>query len=196
VSLLAGLVSATAVKSVSTTSENPDTHTFGVSAAGTVFTGLEVAGHPISGTPKANTKITLPGVGYVVLNQQVKQVSSATASLTVIAVHVYVTKGIKGVTAGTQAVVAFATSRLSGPEYGLLSGLAYGANAHVAGTVIAGSLFPESLACRGTDGKTDTNSGAALKIPGILASGTVTDTAEGTVTATTASATVTSTSRA
>jgi hypothetical protein len=193
VSILAGLVSASAVKSVSTASQVSLTGAFGVSAAGTQFVGLEVAGHSISGTPAPNTKIALPGVGYVVLNQQVKQLSKTSASLTVIAIHLYVTGVVTGVAKGTQAVVAFATSKIGGPVIGLLSGQAYGADANVAKTIIAGTLFPQSLACFGTDGKTETNSGASVTIPGILTSGTVTDTAEGIETSTKLSGTVTST---
>jgi hypothetical protein len=164
-----------------------------VSAAGTEFTGLTVAGHSITGTPKPNTKITLPGVGYVVLNQQMSKTTSNSASLTVIAIHVYVTKSTSSAVKGTQVVVAFATSKLGGPVSGLLSGLAYGANAHLGKTVIAGTLFPEPLGCLGTNGKTRTNSATSAKIPGILTSGTVTDTAEGVATKTTVSGMVTST---
>src|SRR5579875_501403 len=192
-SALAGLVSATAVKSVSTSSEQSNGHTFSVSAAGTKFVDLKLPGRTINGKVKANTRITLPNVGYVVLNQQVKKVTSSSATLTVIAAHVYVKTAYQGVAAGTQVAVGFATSKIGGPVYGLLSGVAYGANAHVGTAVIAGALFPEYLSCLGTDGKTKTNSGAAVKLPGIATSGTVTDTAAGTVTATSATGTVTST---
>lgn len=193
VSVLAGLVAATEVKSVSTTRENTSTGKLSVSAAGTEFTGLTVAGHSITGTPKPNTKITLPGVGYVILNQQVSKAASHAASLTVIAIHVVVTKTTSSAVKGTQVVVSFATSKLGGPVAGLLSGLAYGANAHAGTTVIAGKLFPESLGCLGTNGKTRTNSAASATIPGILTSGTVTDTAEGVAASTAVSGRTTST---
>jgi hypothetical protein len=190
---LAGLVTATTVRSVSTTSQNAASGTFSTSAAGTKFVGLVVAGTPISGTPAANTKITLPGIGYVILNQQVSTISKSRADLTVIAIHVYVTKPNPTAKVGTQIVVSYANSGLGGPVTGLLDGLSYGAHANVGTTIIAGQLFAQPLSCLGTQGKTKTNTGAGLSIPGVLTSGTVTDTAAGTDTATTASAVVTST---
>jgi hypothetical protein len=176
-SLLGGLVGATTIQSVSTTSRV--SHTFSTSAAGTEFLGLTVLGLPITGTPAPNTKITLPGVGYVELNQQTSHVHSGSASLTVIGIHLFVTLSTPLAPVGTQIIVSDATSALGGPVAGLLSGVAYGAGANVANTVIAGREFPQPLACLGTHGATRTNSGVAVTIPGILTTGTVTDTAEG-----------------
>ncbi len=82
VSLLSGLVSASAVTSVSTTSRDGSTGAFSVSAAGTQFAGLSVAGVPVGGTPAPNTRLTLPGVGYVVLNQQASSIGAVSANLT------------------------------------------------------------------------------------------------------------------
>lgn len=192
-SVLGGLVSAAAVKSVSTASRNSSTGAFGVSAAGSSFVSLTVNGHPFSGTPAPNTKIALPGVGYVILNQQSSQVTKNSAALTVIAIHVVVTRTTSAGQAGTQVVVAYANSQLGGPVSGLLSGRAFGANAHLGATVIAGELFPQPLACLGTGGKTKTNSATSASIPGVLTTGAVSDTAEGSVTATSVSGTVTST---
>jgi hypothetical protein len=192
-SLLGGLVSATVVKSVSTTSKDSTTGAFGVSAIGTKFVGLKVAGHSVSGTPKPNTKMNLPGVGYVILNQQKSRIGKQAAGLTVIAIRVVVTKTTSAAAAGTQAEVAFAASSLGGPVTGLLTGLAYGASANVGKTVIAGEQFPQPLACLGTNGKTKTNSAASVTIPGVLTSGTISDTAEGVATAATVSGEVTST---
>jgi hypothetical protein len=189
---LGGLVTATAIQSVSTTMEQAP-GSFSTSAAGTKFVGLVVAGTPISGTPAPNTKINLPGVGYVILNQQVSKVTKTGASLTVIAIHVVVTKPNPTAEVGTQIIVSSAQSSLGGPVTGLLDGLAYGARANVGTTLIAGQEFPQPLSCLGTNGKTKTNQGAGLSIPGILTSGTVTDTVQGTATATVASAAATST---
>jgi hypothetical protein len=178
--LLSGLVTADAVTSVSTTSRNGSTGAFGVSAAGTKFVNLVVAGTPITGTPAPNTKITLPGVGYVVLNQQTSHVGTASAGLMVTAIHVVVTITTPVADAGTQVEVGFATSSLGGPVRGLLDGVGYGASAHVGSTVIAGEEFPQPMPCLGTHGNTLTNSAAAVTIPGVLTTGTVTDTANGT----------------
>jgi hypothetical protein len=193
VSVLGGLVSATGVKSVSTTSRNTQTGAYSTSAAGTQFATLSIAGLPVSVTPAPNTKINLLGVGYVVLNQQTSTIGDQHAALRVIALHVYVTLSTPLAPIGTQITVSLASSGLGGPAVGLLDGLAYGAHANVANTIIAGNLFPESLSCLGTNGSTKTNSGVALEIPGILSSGTVTDTVEGTASHKQASATVSST---
>lgn len=186
-SALGGLVQATAVKSVSTTSEQTP-GTFSTSPAGTKFVGLVVAGQAIHGTPAPNTRINLSGIGYVILNQQVTKMTKAGASLTVIGIHVVVTKPNSTAKVGTQVVVSSAMSALGGPVSGLLDGLAYGARANVGTTVIAGDEFPQPLSCLGSNGKTRTNQGAGVSIPGILTSGTVTDSVHGVDTATTASA--------
>lgn len=148
---------------------------------------------PITATPAPNTKITLPGVGYVELNQQTGHVHAHKAGLTVIGLHLVVTLSTPLAPVGTQIIVSDAASSLGGPVSGLLSGLAYGASANVAGTIIAGREFPEPLACLGTGGVTKTNTGASVGIPGVLASGTVADTVEGTDTATAVSGRTTST---
>jgi hypothetical protein len=181
VSLLNGLVGATAVDSVSTTSRDTATKALSTSSAGTQFVGLNVLGLPITGTPAPNTKITLPGVGYVELNQQTSHVNqkAGKAGLKVIAIHVDVTLSTPLAPVGTQIFVGYASSGLGGPVVGLLDGLAFGASANVANTILAGEAFPEALACFGTEGVTKTNSGAAVSLPGIATSGTVTDTAEG-----------------
>lgn len=192
-SLLGGLVSATAIQSVSTTTRNSSTHKLGVSAAGTQFLDLSVLGIPISGTPAPNTKITLPAIGYVVLNQQTGHVSGHKAGLTVIGIHVYVTLSTPLAPVGTQIIVSDATSSLGGPVSGLLDGLAYGASANVANTIIAGREFPKTLGCLGTGGVTRSNTGVSIGIPGILDSGTVADTVKGVDNASAVSAETTST---
>jgi hypothetical protein len=193
VNALSGLVTATAVESVSTTSRDAKTGKFSTSAAGTQFIGLTVAGVAVSATPPPNTRLTLPGVGYVELNQQASHVGTTRASLRVIGLHIVVNLSTPLAPLGTQINVGFAASGLGGPVAGLLDGLAYGAHANVGGVVIAGNLFPESLSCLGTFGATKTNTGVALSIPGILTSGTVADTVAGIAARKHSSATVTST---
>src|SRR5439155_514142 len=85
------------------------------SAYGTQFTGLSVAGVPVGGTQAPNTKITLPGVGYVVLNQQTSSIGAVSANMTVIGIHVVVTITTPLADAGTQIYVGYATSSLGGP---------------------------------------------------------------------------------
>lgn len=192
-SLLGGLVAATTIQSVSTTSLNSASGAFSTSSAGTEFLGLTVAGIPISGTPAPNTKLTLPGVGYVELNQQTSNVFAGSGHMTVIGIHIVVTLSTPLAPIGTQIIVSEAASSMGGPVSGLLGGLAYGASANVANTVIAGREFPQPLGCLGTHGATRSNTGVAVTIPGILTTGTVADTVEGIDNHSTVSAEVTST---
>jgi hypothetical protein len=193
-SLLGGLVAATAVESVSTTSRDSSTGKLSTSSAGTEFLGLTVAGVPITGTPAPNTKLTLPGVGFVELNQQYGHVYQKTADLTVIGIHIVVTLSTPLAPIGTNIVVSFANSSLGGPVKGLLSGLAYGARANVLhGALLVGQAFPQSLGCLGTQGIPESNIGVGLNLLGEVTSGTVTDTVEGKANAKNASATVSST---
>jgi hypothetical protein len=179
-SLLGGLVSATTIQSVSTTSRDNTSGTFSTSAAGTQFVGLSVLGIPISGTPAPNTTIPLPGVGSVILNQQTNHGSGTKANLTVIGIHVMVTLSTPLAPIGTQIIVSFAHSGLGGPFAGLLSGLAYAAQAKVlGGALILGEEFPQPLGCFGTGGVVKTNGGALINGLGLVLSGTAVDTAEG-----------------
>lgn len=192
--VLGGLVTADAVTSVSTTSRDNSTGKFSTSAAGTVFVNLKVLGIPVSGTPAPNTKLTLPGVGYVILNQQTGRVGASKADLTVIGIHVVVTLSTPLAPIGTQVVVSYANSGLGGLFGGLLSGLSYAASANVlSSAVLLGEVFPQPLACFGTDGMTRTNGGALVSVPLLAISGTAVDTAEGVQTHKVTSGEVTST---
>jgi hypothetical protein len=95
-----------------------------------------------------------------------------------------VTIGSKQAKLGTQVNVSVAKSSLSGPVEGVLHGTAFGSSAQVGSTVRAGRSFPEYMPCLGTHGKTRKNTGVGANIPGVLKSGTITDTANGTVSST------------
>ena len=110
-------VRATAVKSHSTSGAN------GTSAfsndAGTELLGLEVAGTSIPANPPPNTVIELPGIGFVVLNEQTCDngtkanhscAGTKHSGLTVRAIHVVVTKGALGLLPGVDVVVSEAHS--------------------------------------------------------------------------------------
>jgi hypothetical protein len=190
-SLLSGLVTATEVKAVSSTSHNATG--FHVSAAGSSFVNLVVGGVPIIIAPAPNTTIDLPGVGRVVLNEQITHIKATTASFTVNMIHVYVTFDLPGIAKGTQIIVAHAKSDLELNKAGSLDGQAYGTKAHVGHLVISGPSAPVSMPCGGTNGIVKTNSVASVNVPDVISTGTVIDTAQGTITATTASGETTST---
>jgi hypothetical protein len=192
--LVSGLITATEIKAVSTTRH--DASGFRVRAAGSRFVDLVVNGIPISGTPAPNTTIHLPGVGRVVLNERIKHVGSSSASLTENMIHVYVTVGLPGVDKGTQIIVSHATSDLELEKAGSLDGVAYGTKAHVGHVLISGRSAVVRMPCGGTHGRVKSNSVASVNLPGIGSTGTVTDTAQGTIDASEATGETTSTVQA
>lgn len=110
VSLLHGMIKATAVKA-----EANSTATFTAAASnenGSELAGLSVAGVPISALPAQNTKVALPGIGYVVLNEvSGPATGTSTTSIDVRMIHVYVTTAnTLGMNVGTQIIVGHAQS--------------------------------------------------------------------------------------
>lgn len=181
VALLAGLIVADEIKAVSTTTK--DGSGYHVSSAGSNLVNMLVAGIPIVGIPAPNTTIQLAGIGRVVLNEQITSSSSSSAHFTVNMVHVYVTvANILNIKVGTQIIIADAYSGLTetfGP--GTLDGNAYGTA--VFGKLLSSSpTAPASVGCRGNNLITNTLVG--ITIPQVLSSGTIIDTAQGSVTST------------
>jgi hypothetical protein len=180
VGLAGGLITADTVTSVATASH--DSGGYDVSADGTQFANLKVAGVPIPVTVPPNTSIPLLGVGTVTLNEQVADVTSKSAKLTVNAIHVDVsqTNGL-GIPKGAQIYVGHAQSQLLEKTInGVLGGQAYGASGRVLGdSVKLGKVAPISVPCTGTGGKTRHRTTAGISLPGIINSGTVDDTARG-----------------
>lgn len=69
-------------------------------AGGSTFTNLTVAGRSLSGDQVVapNTNVSLPGVGYVVLNEQIPSGDGVTSSgLTVNMIHVYLQNLVGGI---------------------------------------------------------------------------------------------------
>ena len=83
-------------------------------AAGSTFTNLTVAGQSFSGDQAVapNTNVSLPGVGYVVLNEQIPTGDGVTSSgLTVNMIHVYLQNFVAGIpTPAGEIIVGSATS--------------------------------------------------------------------------------------
>jgi hypothetical protein len=101
---------------------NTQTSTVGTvvtSTGGTQFVNLVVNGQPIDASPAPNTKITLPGLGYVVLNEhrcahpiQGGCVNSNNESIQVNAIHVFITiaNNTLNLKTGATLVVSHASS--------------------------------------------------------------------------------------
>jgi len=109
VNILNGLIAAKAVLALATSYAN------GTTAAsesnGSTLLNLVIAGVSYAdGAPAPNTRVLLPGVGYVVLNEQIASGDRVhSISLTVNMIHVYLVNALTGVSAG-EIVVAAATS--------------------------------------------------------------------------------------
>ena len=89
-------------------------------ADGSTFTNLTVAGQSLSGDQVVapNTNISLPGVGYVVLNEQIPSGDGVTSSgLTVNMIHVYLQSLVGGIGGALQTtgeiIVGSATSSVA-----------------------------------------------------------------------------------
>jgi len=176
VNLLAGLISAQEIKSVSTTSL--DNSGFHLSAAGSSFTNLVVLGIPYNGLPAPNTQISLPGIGYIVLNEQRTFTNNIEGQLSVNMLHVYVNvTNLLGIPVGTEIVVSSASSgivRAYAPA--VVVGTSFGTSVSVAGILNSSPSAPVNLPCYGTAGQTLTNSVAQLNLAGVLSSGTISNT--------------------
>jgi hypothetical protein len=109
VNILTGLIAAKAVLAMATS------YAHGTTAAsesnGSTLLNLVVAGVSYAdGAPAPNTRVNLPGVGYVVLNEQVSSGDGVhSTSLTVRMIHVYLVNPLTGAAAG-EIVVGAATS--------------------------------------------------------------------------------------
>jgi hypothetical protein len=192
VNLLSGMIVGGEVKAVSATFK--DSTGFHSSAAGSSWNNLVVAGMPqpsVNNIPP-NTTIQLAGFGHVVLNEQIVSGTASTKRLTVNMIHVYVTvANTLNIKTGTQIIVAHAVSGLTqvgGP--GSLDGTAFGT--FVNSTAIKSSpTAPASVGCLGNPLITNTQVG--ITVPNVLSSGSIQDTAQGSVTASLSSAQTSST---
>lgn len=175
ISLLGGLITAQGLNAVSTTTLTSSG--FQVSAAGSTFTNLLIAGIPYD-NPAPNTNINLIGLGYVVLNEQTSTINSKQGQMIVnmIDIHITVAGNLLGLDVGTEIIVSNATSgMIKAYAPAIVTGASFGTS--VASTLINSSpTAPVSLPCFGTAGQTITNSVGSVNITGVLSSGTVTDT--------------------
>jgi hypothetical protein len=196
--LLNGLITATAVRAQSETTDS----LAGVqtSAQGTGVVGLVIAGKPIPINVGPNTTIPLPGIGKVVLNEQQTVDVGNTVAFTVNMIHVYVSVGSTAVRAGTQVIVGHATSGLTlGVGTAIIGGGAYSLFANVAGIVHAPPAWGVGLAvglgCAGNNGKPASNEALGVFVPNVAQTGTFLNTSQGTLDLATDSATGQTTSQ-
>ncbi len=105
--LLGGLIHGSAVTATANAMYNGS----GSGSASTQLVNMTIAGIPVSRSPVANTRISLLGFGYVVLNEQTHSFNSSGATETVNGVDIYITQtNIKGIPIGTQIILGHATA--------------------------------------------------------------------------------------
>jgi hypothetical protein len=141
---------------------------------------LIVAGTLITALPPPNTTIDLAGFGKVVLNEEITSSHPSKAQLTVNLIHVYVTEAnVLNIKVGTQIILASAHSGLaevSGPA--ILDGTAFGTS--VSSKLLRSTPTAEvGVGCEGD--KLNTKTQVGVTVPDVLSSGTITNTAQGTV---------------
>lgn len=109
-SILGGLVTADGAVAMSTSYASGTT--LGSTGAGTTFANLVVNGVAITTEVAPNTRIGLPGVGYVVLNEQIPEGDGvSTTGLRVTAIRVVTQNPLTGSTTG-EITVASARSAI------------------------------------------------------------------------------------
>lgn len=108
VDILSGLITADGV--VALTSSAIDGTLVDSNAEGSHFVGLVVNGVTMSATPAPNTRVDLPGVGYVVLNEQSRRGDGVDSTgIAVKMIHVFLQDALTGATTG-EIVVGSALS--------------------------------------------------------------------------------------
>lgn len=181
VSILNGLITVgqiiTEANSVGTASGASSNDT------GSKIVGLSISGlSPINYLPKPNTTIQLPGVGYVVLNQQVGPYNGPNStSLSITMIHVHVTSTtIPGVLANTDIVVGNANSsffRTSIPA--LVNGNTYALSLLGNEGGNSGSVTPVAGAQIGCAGGTQQSNVNNSNLSNVGSTGVVNDSASG-----------------
>jgi len=155
------------------------------STGSATFVNLVVAGRSISRTPAPNTIIRLPGLGYVVLNEQSGPVNGVNhTSFSVHAIDVNITQANTfGLPVGTRIIIAHANSSfdrtnvlavVSATAYGLLGVTKVGSS-----FVNSGPWAPASIGCTGGS---STVSNPGVTLAGVGSTGTITDKAFGQIT--------------
>jgi hypothetical protein len=179
VTLFSGRIQAAGVWAVSQTSLVNGR--FQTSATGSRFSGLVVNGQAQRRSIDPNTRISLPGIGYAIFNEQIARSGADGASLNISMIHVVLTKRVGDLPSGAELIVghAYSTmSRVAGP----LHGYAYGTSGFFGGGAGQSSSSAYiGLACQGTDGRVDSVAISGAHYPGAFVVGAITDSAKGTV---------------
>src|SRR3984893_14906901 len=135
-SSLGGLVTADSVLAVANTTA--DATTINSNSDGSAFVNLRILGELVSGTVAPNTRIDLPGIGYVILRRETKSGNGTSAgkiNVEMITINVTETNSL-GLEVGARIVVAHASSGFfrvpPGAHPVIVSGSAWAASSNAA----------------------------------------------------------------
>jgi hypothetical protein len=175
---LNGLITAAAVTAVSKT--DIDANSITGNTDDSRFGNLQIAGKKFSPTVSPNTRVKLPGIGFVVLNKVTENGNGkSSGKVTVHMIEINITQDNSfNLPVGAQIVVGHATSGFSRrPLPVIMVGAAYGAagrsNLSTEQKNQIGRAAFISLPCDGTDGETRRNTAAALNAGSTLSFGSV-----------------------
>jgi hypothetical protein len=180
---LGGLIKADAIKAVANTTANATT--INSTPTGSEFVNLRIAGEPIRADVDPNTRVNLPGLGYVLLKSVKKDGNGESLSkITVDMLTIVVTQNNSfDLPVGSRIVVAHAVSGYSRTEPDVIvGGQAYAATALTTTDAFKNRVGKAAfvvIGCEGTNGKTRTNNINTLDVGGVLSSGTGVTTAFG-----------------
>jgi hypothetical protein len=149
---------------------------------GTKFLGATIGGLPVPAllNPAWNTKVAVPGLGYIVLNR-VGGVQTASGIYSYAqAVVIHSTVQNKYFPKGAEVVVLKTRAEVSAPATALVIGDAYGTKASV-DKVVTSDPTSFQTTCRGTEGKPVSISAAEVEVPGLAYVGGVTTTQDGVI---------------
>jgi hypothetical protein len=184
---LDGLITADAIRTVATTTA---THRrISNSTIGTKFDDLRVAGTPVEPDVERNREMTLPGIGYVVVNRVVQREAPGRKTLKVEGLLVVITESNDfGLPVGSRITVAQARSGFDReqPE-AVVDGAAYATSGKSGSSDVrnqAGRSAAVYLGCRELDRPVQTNSVNRTSVDGFGSTGNGTTSAEGRTTKT------------
>lgn len=173
VNLLGGLISATTLKTVTSSTYTPAKTSYGTNS--TTVAGLKIAGRtfPLGAAPNTTIALTLGGkpLAKVVLNEQYKATVNGLVNATTTALHLTISaSNTLGLPIGTNVYIGRSYAALKATPAGFATGSAYGTRTTVAGAVKSGPTALAGVACDGGD---RTASIASSAVPGLVNLGAV-----------------------
>ena len=190
VSLLAGLVRATKLQTVLTSTASASGVNTAVQQAS--FGDLSLAGIPLLYNPAPNTKLNLAGLGSVTLNEQSFSNGSTSSNgyMNMIDIHITVANNLLGLPVNTHIVVGHVdTSETIESVPGTAQAESYGLFAGVSSQVVLAPVAPAYTGCAGGSGQSNVTS----KMFSFGAISVITDTANGAITSSSRTASAQST---